>query len=334
MEYVLGVDGSNIYTRYFLFTPEGRFVDYILDTGCSQEMVGFDGATGILSARIRQLLTRNRIALHQIAGAGFGLAGVDSAKQQKQFESFFEGIGIRQVRVTNDAFLGLICGTSRGVGVCSLHSAGCATGGINHEGRWQQVGGLGEITGDDGGGGFMAQEALRKVYESFFRCGEETLMTPAVFAQLGISEADDLQDALIEAQDTDTVSFIRIVFAAAELGDAAALDILRHIAHELACSAAGCIRYLGFEGTVEVVQAGGIWRKAENNLLNEMFEKELRALSPNPVQLIVLKVPVAAGAVMLGMLQMGLDPYSGALRESVCAGVSAAIANDDEQFNR
>jgi len=46
-KYVIGVDGGNTKTDYFLFDTEGNFVDYIKEGTCSHEHVGYAGAERI-----------------------------------------------------------------------------------------------------------------------------------------------------------------------------------------------------------------------------------------------------------------------------------------------
>lgn len=321
--YILGVDGGNTKTDYFLFTREGEFIDHLRDSTCSQEAVGFDGAQAILGARIGQLLSRNGISLSQIAAAAFGLAGIDTAAHQQEFTRMIHDLGIHHFAVDNDSFLGIIAGTTKGHGICSINGTGTVAGGIDPQGNRLQVGGIGPIVGDMGGGGFIAGLGVRKVYESYFRCGIPTVMSEALFRFLGISGKESLHQAINDNESLlATTEMTRIVFTAAGLYDEAAMNIMEEVGLELAKTAAGCARNLAFDREIEIVLAGSVWVKAESPLLREVFQREMAVFLPDK-QLVytVLEVPPATGAVLWAMSLTGVNGHEAELKKRVVLAV-------------
>ena len=79
MKYVLGVDGGNTKTDYFLFDLSGNHVDSIRKGTCSHEALrdSYAGTKRVMTEHLNELFSRNNITVDDIAGAAFGLAGAD-----------------------------------------------------------------------------------------------------------------------------------------------------------------------------------------------------------------------------------------------------------------
>jgi len=326
-EYVIGVDGGNTKTDYFLFDTDGEFIDYINDGTCSHEHVGYDGAERILNEKINELAERNNIAREQIAAGVFGLAGIDIKPQMREFIGIMERIGMKYA-VDNDSFLGIVAGTSKGYGICSINGTGTVSGGIDPHGNRHQTGGLGALTSDDAGGSYIAQLGARLVYDSFFRCGEATLMSEPVFKMLGISSEEDLMQAYGEqGYKLHSTEMTRIVFKAAEKGDKAALEALDGAAKQLAKTSAGCVRSLKFDDEIEIVLAGSVWVKADSQALFEFYKKYMSELLPGKtLKYNILQVPPATGAVLWALALTGADPFCDAVRLKIIKSVEARLS--------
>ena len=215
-KYVVGVDGGGTKTDYFLFDTDGNFVDYIKDGTCSHEYVGYEKAEELLNKNINALAEKNNIARTDITAGAFGLAGIDIKPQMLKFIEIMERMQMKYA-CDNDSFLGIMAGTSKGCGICSINGTGTVAGGIDPHGNRQQIGGIGPLTSDDAGGSYIAQLGARHVYDSFFRCGEPApVMSESVFKMLGIENPDDLMQAYSEQSDKlHSTEMTRIVFQAA-----------------------------------------------------------------------------------------------------------------------
>ncbi len=332
MRYVLGVEGDNSNTRYFLFDETGAIVDVLHDGTSTPGMLGLEDAADVLGARIRQLLRGQHLGVSDLATGVFGLAGIDNKEGSEQIRSHMQQVGIARCAVYNDTYLGIMAGTTQGIGVCTVNASGCATGGIDEEGDWLQVGGIGALTGDVGGGYHIAEQCMRTVYDHLFRCGAPTMMTEPVLALLDISDPRTLLDAMIRRWPNmvDLHEMNRIAFAAAEMDDAPALSILQESGRELARSTAGCIRSLCFSKRVEVVLMGGGWVYAENPTLNNAYEEELQRLSPKEVSTRILQVPAAVGAVLSAFELMGRDCFEPTLRRRIEEQVAVRVSRMSE----
>jgi len=327
-KYVIGVDGGNTKTDYFLFDVEGNFVDYIKDGTCSHENVGYEKAEEILNKNIDEITGRNHITRSDIEAGVFGLAGIDIKPQLQKFIGIMDRLQIKKYACDNDSFLGIVAGTSKGYGICSINGTGTVSGGIDPLGNRLQVGGIGQLTSDDAGGGFIASSGARLVYDNFFRCGEPTLMSEAVFKMLGIDSPGDLMQAISENYNRlYSTEMTRIVFKAANKGDKPALEALKTAAKQLAKTSAGCARGLKFGDEIEIVLAGSVWVKADSPALFEFYQTFMSELLPGKtLKYNILKVPPATGAVLWALSLTGADPFQESIKQKVIKAVEERLA--------
>jgi N-acetylglucosamine kinase-like BadF-type ATPase len=326
MKYVIGVEGGNTRTQYHLFSEDGASVDLLVDGTCSREAIGEDGAFSVLGTRVKQLLRRNHLDVQDVGASVFGLAGVDTKEHEARFHRFLSGLGLEKCVVTNDSLLGVFSGTSAGVGICTINGSGCVTGGIDLNGARMQIGGLGDETGDDGGTHYIARQGVRAVYDRHFRLGNETLMGDALFSLYGIAEPEELARALDErADERFPRQIVQIVFAAAGMDDAPALQILNHVGYEMARNAASLMRKMSLPDEPEIVLAGEIWHMDENQTLLSAYKRHLCALAGDRARVSVLTSPLALGAVCWAFALHGSAPLS-AVRERAEGAIHRRLA--------
>lgn len=302
--YIIGVDGGNSKTDYFLFDMQGNFVDHINTGTCSHERFpdAYESSFRIMNENIQMLLSRNQLSMDHIAAGAFGLAGADVPTQKENLNKVIERIGFSHYALDNDSFLGVKAGSEKGFGICSINGSGTVTGGISPGGSRLQVGGVGsELSGDEAGGYFLARRVLRSVYDSFYRMGPKTSMTEPVMELLQIPDKayfiEHAMDGILKRTLPNT-KLMKIMFAAADNGDQAALDIIDHSAKQLACSTVGCMHNLDFGLEVDIILAGSVWVKAESPLLLEKYKTYVDSLTDHRCNYILLQVPPATGAVL------------------------------------
>ncbi|WP_027094577.1 N-acetylglucosamine kinase [Cohnella thermotolerans] len=325
--YVIGVDGGNSKTDYFLFDAEGGLVDHSRAGTCSHERFpdGYESSYRIMNVHIRQLLARNRLSMESVAAGAFGLAGADIPSQKRQLRQVVERIGFTRYAVDNDSFLGIKAGIEAGFGVCSVNGSGAVTGGISPSGARLQVGGVGsELSGDEAGGFYLARRTLRAVYDAFYRMGPPTQLTEPVLKLLGVPAKEHFLDCALEGlldRTLPTTEMIRLLFAAADAGDAAAMGIVDHSARQLALSTAGCIHNLDFGPEVDIVLAGSVWVKAESPLLADRYRDYVAQLTDRRCRFLTLHVPPAAGAVLWALELVHGQAADAALRRKVVEAI-------------
>lgn len=299
-QYIIGVDGGNTKTDYLLFDINGNFIDGIRKGTCSHEapnVGGFDGAYRIMKENIEFLLERHQLKIEDVVAGAFGLAGVDAPFQKAALEEAVRKIGFTTYQVVNDGFLGIKAASPTGTGVCSINGTGTVNVGIDEEGNWMQVGGIGYIAGDEGGGSFLSRAAVRLAFDACFRFGPQTKVTEDVFAMYQITDKKELSDAIV-GQKIDSTYLVQSLFRRANEGDLPAICVLETAGENMAKSIAGVIREIHLVEPVHVILAGSVWSKATSYHMQHKFEEVVQKLSNTSCQFIVLKEPPVLGAIL------------------------------------
>ncbi|MCL2544877.1 MAG: N-acetylglucosamine kinase [Clostridia bacterium] len=303
-KYVLGVDGGNSKTEYFLFTADGHMVDGSRKGTCSHERFpgAYETSKQVMGRAIHELLSRNQLDIADLSAAAFGLAGADLPFQKTNLDRVLRELGFARFVMDNDGFLGVKAGCRDGYGVCSINGSGSVCTGIGMDGRRVQIGGLGaDLTGDEAGGHYLAHRTLRMVYDQLFRMGPKTALTDAVFSILCISDPDSLMETVCQLEAEDHASrteLVRALLAACDAGDAVAQAVVRESANALAQNTLGCLNRLHFEGEVTIVQTGSVWAKAETPLFSQWYQERVRERAGISCRFHILREPPATGAVL------------------------------------
>lgn len=327
-QYIVGVDGGNSKTDYFLFDLTGEFIDHIHAGTCSHERFpdSYESSYRIMNENIQLLLSRNQLSMDHVVAGAFGLAGADVPSQKTYLRKVVERIGFRQYAVDNDSFLGIKAGSEKGFGICSINGSGTVTGGISPDGERLQIGGVGsELSGDEAGGYFLARKILRTVYDSFYRMGPLTSMTSPVMKLLQIPDKsmfiEHAMNGILERTLPNT-ELMQIMFEAADHGDQQALNIIDHTARQLAYSTVGCMHNLAFGLEVDVILAGSVWVKAESPLLLQKYKTYITSLTEHQCRFHILQVPPATGAVLWALEIAYGQPVDTTMRENIISSVA------------
>lgn len=302
-KYVIGVDGGNTKTDYFLYDIEGNFIDAIRSGSCSHEALkdSFDGSLRVMKEELNKLLSRNNLTPKDIVASAYGLAGVDVPYQKKALDEIVAKIGFQNFIVANDGFLGIKAGTVSGIGACSINGTGTVSVGIDDLGHYMQVGGIGVVSGDEAGGAFLARRVIQAAYNQTYRFGEATSLTQAVYELLDIKDKYDFSNQVslkFAAGKVDRTTLIKLLFQHANHGDKVAINILEEAGEAMARSTSGCISELVIDGVVEVVLAGSVWAKATANHMCESFKYWVTKLTKRECSFHILDAPPAIGAII------------------------------------
>jgi len=327
-EYVIGVDIGGTKSHLALFDTEGNLADFdrwgcLNHEGLPGSFAQFEDEFGQFVTRV---LSRNKITMRDVAFSVLGVGGVDTVKQHKIISEILQKLGFEKFILANDAFLGIPAGSETGTGICAINGTGEALAGLNKEGKMLQIGGVGAISSDMGGGASLGKRLVSAVYRELFRKGEATLMTPLLFEELGITSKYDYVERIYEKIDEGDFhlgAYNRMVFEAVKQCDAVAANILREIAANYSGGISGMIEELSFPAGEElcVVLAGSVFVKGEHPLLIDSLKEQVSNLNPrHHVRYNVLDVPNVAGAVI-----WALNTHNGAnvYRDRVCARLKA-----------
>lgn len=299
MRYALGIDGGGSKCEAALVEETGRVVGW----GRGGPVHGYYDPPEVISASYLEAV---RAALAGVEGAAVWVAG-----QIPPLEILVRGVG-RENRVADrfptreeDAAF-----SSAQVewGLVALSGTGSFVHGRTREGRDLHFGGIGPVLGDYGSAYAIGLGGIRAAYASDWSARRRTSLAEAVPRALGV---EDLQ-AVFHLVYVEQINRRRIATVAravdeqAEAGDRIAVEILWRAAEELAETAVDLIGRLGLgAGEFPLVLVGGVaqgsrlWRE---RLVERIAEAAPAARPIRP------RLPQAAGAALLALRRMGVEP--------------------------
>ena len=312
---VLAVDGGNSKTDVALIAADGRVLASARGPTTSHQQVGIEAGMAQLAALVDRAASNagRSSGLRPIADvAVYGLAGADFPSDVRLLSGALAAQGFAPTDVVlNDTFIALRAGTRRPWGValiCGQGVNGCA---VAPDGRSARFDGVGEPSGDWGGGGGLGSAAVAAAVRGRDGRGERTTLERLVPAHFGLRSPGSLTQALyFERLSARRLSELApLVFEAAAAGDAVARSIVDRLADELVAMARALIRRLRLSRLdPEVVLAGGVFGTDEP-VFHARLEAGIRAAAPR-ARLVRLTAPPVLGAALLG-----LDRRSGGTTE-------------------
>ncbi|MFI7241356.1 N-acetylglucosamine kinase [Streptomyces qinglanensis] len=313
---LLALDAGNSKTDVALLDADGRVLGTARGGGFRPPAVGVDAAVDVLA----EAVDRARAA----AGPGGGaaapvrqvtacLANADLPVEEEALAAALTARGWgRRVAVHNDTFAVLRAGVAapggeaapRGVAVVCGAGINCV--GVRSDGRTARFPALGRLSGDWGGGGGLAEEALWHAARAEDGRGGPTLLRTTLPAHFGLESVY----ALIEAVHLGHIAWERrlelvpVLFAAAGRGDAVADGLVARMADEVVTMAVVALRELDLLAEEVPVLLGGGVLAAGHALLDDRVTRLLAERAPRAVPRVVRARPVL-GAALLGLDALG-----------------------------
>ncbi len=316
---VLAVDGGNSKTDVALVADDGALLAAERGPTVSHQAIGLDEGL----ARLELLADQVGVSVGRPADVGvFALAGADYPSDMRLLQRGIERLGVaREIVVVNDTIGALRAGSRRPWGIALICGQGINGVGVAPDGRVARFDGVGDISGDWGGGtslGLAAQAAGVRARDGR---GPRTSLEKLVPAHFGLSSPGAVVRALyserVAAERLGELS--HVVFAAAIDGDAVAREIVSRLADELGVMATALIRRLRLGRLdLEVVLAGGVFR-AEDPAFHRRLAEAIADAAP-AARVVRLEAPPVLGSALLG-----LERYSG---ETVAEGVADRLSRD------
>ena len=332
-EYVIGIDTGSTKSHLAIFDTDGNIVCLEKCGPLSFEEGGTPGSFALFEKEFGRFvagaLSKNNITMKQVEYSVMGLTGIDTKHQHRVVSGIMQRLGFERITLVNDAFLGIPAGNPDGVGICAINGTGCTLAGINREGKMLQIGGVGYVSADYGGGGIMGRLVVSAVYSELFRGGEPTRMTPVLLQKLGISSKYDFVDIIydrIADKSFDVTACSKMLFEAALENDAAASKLLRGIGASYAGGISCMIDELKFsrEEELNIVFAGSNFVRGESPLLLDTIKEAVCAGHPEyRIKWILLQAPPVAGAIIRAFnILKGNEKY--AWRDKICLALAKA----------
>lgn len=322
-ELVLGVDGGTSKSHYALASLKGEILAFSPGPPLNHILFpnSYSGSMDELGRFLDIMLARHGFTKAQIVRAVLGISGCDSSEETAIFQSLASMRGLMEASIVNDAYLGVKAGTSQGFGVCSINGTGTSAAAIGSDGALRQIGGMGDYTGDAGGGEYLANQVIGAIYNAKYRFGEPSALSSGVLAALGLADVDTLVAQRLGGK-IPSITVIKECFAWAQAGDAVAIRILETMGRETALSALGAAHASTFppDFPVEFVMAGSVHVQGTSPHLRQAFTKTIEETMGSRAEVRVLRAPPVAGAIVWALEQIGLNP-SIDLRQEICASL-------------
>jgi N-acetylglucosamine kinase-like BadF-type ATPase len=244
--------------------------------------VGVSNAAAAVCEAIDKACAAADIRRSDLLAAEVGLAGARREELRARMQEALSSTGIRDIEVVGDADIALYGATDGEPGIVVIAGTGSVCCGISPRGKQSYAGGWGPIVGDEGGGSWIARQALRAIARASDGRGPETAMTEAAIAYFHITAAEDLSTAIYAPTLTNEriSGFAKEVIKAAKAKDAVAREIVAQAGVELGVAAAAVIRNLKMERErFQVAYVGGVFSAGGELVLRKMRE-QVGAVAP------------------------------------------------------
>ncbi|MEU6995295.1 BadF/BadG/BcrA/BcrD ATPase family protein [Streptomyces sp. NPDC046465] len=305
---VLAIDAGNSKTDVAVVAADGEVVGAARGGGFQPPLVGVGPAVDILAEAVARALDEAGTA--SVGHVSACLANADLPVEERELaEALRERAWGPSVDVRNDTFAILRAGLLEDTeprGVAVVCGAGINCVGMLPDGRTARFPAIGRISGDWGGGGGLAEEALWHAARAEDGRGEATALREALPAHFGLAS----MYALIEALHLGSVAPVRrheltpVLFATAASGDAVARSLVDRMADEVVAMATVALDRLGLLDEPAPVLLGGSVLAARHPQLDDRVRALLADRAPKAVPQVVVARPVL-GAALLGLDQVG-----------------------------
>jgi N-acetylglucosamine kinase-like BadF-type ATPase len=297
----LGVDGGNSGTRAVLLDADARVLGRGESGHSNYQSVGLERATACIAEAMDCACREAGCSRDALVLGYFALAGDDVIDDHDILSGMLERLlpGGR-TRLSNDVWAGLRAGSPSGSGVCVNCGSGCGAVGRSPAGHEIIIPDLGYVYGDSGGGGQIAEDAVRAVVRAWDGRGEPTSLTAGVLEATGQPDVGALYLAMYRGmvRPRRMTSLTRLVFHEAARDDAVAAGILHHIGDELGVAAVAIIKRLGLaQQSFPLVLTGGAFRTLQSLLARAAIHR-VQQVAPNAQPTLPLVQPVAAAGLL------------------------------------
>jgi N-acetylglucosamine kinase-like BadF-type ATPase len=308
---VLAIDAGNSKTDVAVVAADGSIVGAARGGGFQPPQVGVTAAVDVLAEAVGRAFDEAGVdAVDHVSAC---LANADLPVEERQLE---EAVRSRawasSVEVRNDTFAVLRAGLLEDAeprGVAVVCGAGVNCVGMLPDGRTARFPAIGKISGDWGGGGGLAEEALWHAARAEDGRGGPTALMHALPAHFGLPS----MYALIEAMHLGRVPVARrhecapVLFAVAAEGDAVARALVDRMAEEIVAMSTVALDRLDLLDEEAPVLLGGSVLAARHPQLDGRIRELLAERAPKAVPRVVSERPVL-GAVLLGLDVVGAGP--------------------------
>lgn len=305
MRYYIGVDGGGTKTQYALFNEKKEMLSSVKTDGSNHENLegAIPEAAGIIMSGINKLLEENSLKQEDITHILMALAGIDHQFQCDAMTEELKKLGLNvPFSIYNDGFIVVKAGTTGKAGIGYNCGTGTCCNSVDSRGNLLQVGGFGQLSGDVGGGHWIARQTYNIMYNDICLKHKKSSCTKAIVEKFNITPDRDGVLSLIPAMEEEGDEIVRdmidVFFDALNSGDEAALEVADLMAEKGAQFIVAHIKNQQFDDDeIEVVLSGSIHTKLPSGIYIEKMIKRTEELSGRKCRFIKLKEAPVTGCI-------------------------------------
>lgn len=305
MSYYIGIDGGGTKTQYALFDENKKMLSTVKTDGTNHENMegGIPEAAALIMNGINELLLKNALMQGDVTFVLMALAGMDHPYQEDEMSTELKKAGLTiPFSLCNDGFIIVKAGASGKSGIGYNCGTGTCCNSIDSNGKLLQIGGFGQLSGDVGGGVWIAAETFRAVYDDICLGVRATKCSDIICEKFSVEKTRDGLLSLISRYEAEDDRFIRdmidVFFEALASGDKAADTINETMAQRGAEFIAGHVNRQTFtEDVIEVILSGSVHIKLVSDEYIEMMKNKTEALTGRKFSFKRLTVPPVTGTI-------------------------------------
>jgi N-acetylglucosamine kinase-like BadF-type ATPase len=315
---LLAVDGGQSSTLALLSQPDGQIIA-VGHGGPANHIHEPGGPERLASAMrnsTRSALDAAGVPDEAVTHICLGMTGAMTQAQAIVEELYPHAV----VTSYHDVFTALVGASLSKQGVVVIAGTGAIAYGRLDDGRDVRSSGWGYTMGDEGGGYWLGIEAIRAACKAYDGRAEPTTLVERILQHFGVDDLYALWTIIYSQQlpRAQIASLAAVVAAAATAGDAAAVELFRRAAGELAEAALAVIDRLGqTESGLNVYVTGGVFYAGA--LISEPFAAAIARRSPRSI------VHNARYSPVVGSLILALDSAGIALDDTLLAHLKATL---------
>lgn len=307
---LLGIDAGGSKSLFAVCDEHGRLLGTLRRPGITPAHMDESGIRRALVEGVKQIMRESGLPAdgpaHGLAAAAIGMPcyGESDAGDEMVRRAAKEVFGGIPWRIVNDAEVAWAGSLLMKPGVNVVCGTGTIAYGVDDAGNAARCGGWSYHFSDEGSGYWLGKKLL-ELYckQSDGRIPERGAAYHLVRDRFNIKNDFEIIDIMerdyIPYRDK-VADLQRILYEAAEQGDASAVHCYHEAAHEIALCVRGILSKLRFDKPVHVSYSGGVFNGA---LVKERFKDELRALN---CHLTTPAAPPYVGALMMALRLAGI----------------------------
>jgi N-acetylglucosamine kinase-like BadF-type ATPase len=315
MMIVVGIDGGNSKTLAVVVEAAGTVLSVQRGGGTNHQVVGLDAAIKGVTSLAVEAIAAAGMRPDDIDAAFCTLAGADLPEDfAKLLPALRATLPVQPVGLDNDIHGVLRSGSDNPNAVCVGWGSGTNAAGRNARGQSYRLPALGWYSGDWGGGGDLAREAVWYVARAHDGRGVSTALTEVVCGALGVPDPEAMihRFYVTEMQGAESnwpclLAIVPRIFEAADEGDRVAVELVERSAQEIVSTAVALLRRLDLLSVPADVVLGGSIFRTETRLLMTRIKQLLRADAPLGA-VILPEVEPAVGAALCALDMLGERP--------------------------